>query len=169
MRASILNFRTRFSVSLFALFIVIAAVIISCDSKSVAESDEDYSHIDPSTLQKGDTIMPFRFLHPGVGDWKVEIRISGDDLHDVSHKITSRKFTTKDEKILNRIRKLRFLYGIGRIHKASSTLRVYDDIHLYEQHGLVFEKKYLALQSTRYGIMTCVDEEEFFAIMEDMY
>jgi hypothetical protein len=133
------------------------------------EVADDYTHIDPATLKKGDTIMPFRFLHPEVGDWKVEVRISGDDLHDVSHKITSRKFTATEPRLLLRFRKLRFIYGQGRTHKPSSTLRVYDDVHLYEQHGIVFEKNYLAFQSKRYGIMTCIDEEEFFNLLEDMY
>jgi hypothetical protein len=133
------------------------------------EVPDDYTHIDPATLKKGDTVLPFRFLHPEVGDWKVEVRISGDDLHDVSHKITTRKFTATEPKLLLRFRQLRFIYGKGRTHKPSSTLRVYDDVHLYEQHGIVFEKKYLAFQSTRYGIMTCIDEEEFFKLLEDMY
>lgn len=112
--------------------------------------------------------MPFRFLHPETGDWKVEIRISGDDLHDVSHKMASRKFTGTSPEVLTRLRNLRFIYGVGRSHKPSSTLRVYDHIQLYEQHGIVFEKKFLALQSNRYGIMTCADQEEFFKILEEM-
>jgi hypothetical protein len=140
--------------------------VFSCTKP--AEVTDDYTHIDPATLKKGDTIMPFRFLHPETGDWKVEVRISGDDLHDVSHKMTSRKFTATTPEVLTRIRNLRFVFGVGRKHKPTSTLRVYDDVHLYEQHGVVFEKKYLALQSTRYGIMTCADEEEFFSILDEM-
>jgi hypothetical protein len=156
------------ALTLCTRYAILLAVLASCRQKEEPPL-EDYSHIDPATLTKGDTIKPFRFLHPAVADWKVEIRISGDDLHDVSRKITSRKFTATDEKLLNRFRKLRFLYGVGRPHKPSSTLRVFDDIHLYEQHGIVFEKKYLAFQSKRYGIMTCIDEEEFFKLLEEMY
>jgi hypothetical protein len=149
------------------LLLSLSIALSACDrSKPILE---DYTHIDPATLKKGDTITPFQYLHPEVADWKVEVRISGDDLHDVSHKITSRKFSATKPALLNRFRKLRFIYGVGRVHKPSSTLRVYDDIHLYEQHGIVFEKKYLALQSQRYGIMTCVDEEEFFTLLEEMF
>jgi hypothetical protein len=150
--------------------LLLSILLVLCAScKKATPPLEDYTHIDPSTLSKGDTIMPFRFLHPETADWKIEVRISGDDLHDVSHKLSSRKFSATDPKLLNRFRKLRFLYGIGRLHKPSSTMRVYDDIRLYEQHGIVFEKKYLALQSQRYGIMTCVDQEEFFRLLEQMY
>jgi hypothetical protein len=149
--------------------LVLAIVVLTVSSCKKAPPPEDYTHLDPSLLSKGDTIMPFRFLHPETADWKIEVRISGEDLHDVSHKLPSRKFSATDPKLLNRFRKLRFLYGIGRLHKPSSTLRVYDDINLYEQHGIVFEKKYLALQSQRYGIMTCVDQEEFFSLLEEMY
>jgi hypothetical protein len=151
------------------VLLIIAALLFSNGCRKRQELVEDYSHPDPKTLSKGDTIMPFRFINPKQGDWKVEVRISGEDLHDVSHEITSRKFTTKDPKVLNRIRKLRFVYGVGRIHKPTSTFRVYDDITLYEQHGIVFEKKYLALQSKAYGIMTCADQEEFFHILTEMY
>jgi hypothetical protein len=147
--------------------VMLMAGVFSC-SKPVQEDLSQYTHIDPATLKKGDTITPFQFLHPETGDWKVEIRISGDDLHDVSHKMTSRKFTGTTPEVLTRIRNLRFIYGVGRIHKPSSTLRVYDHVTLYEQHGIVFEKKYLALQSSRYGIMTCADEGEFFKILEEM-
>lgn len=155
-------------ISLIASFsVALAACLLSC-SKPAVQDLSDYSHMDPATLKKGDTITPFRFLHPETGDWKVEVRISGDDLHDVSHKMTSRKFTGTSPEVLTRIRGLRFVYGVGRIHKPSSTLRVYDHISLYEQHGIIFEKKYLALQSSRYGIMTCVDEEEFFKILKQM-
>ena len=149
-----------------SFFVLLVLGAMSC-SKPVQVLD-DYQHIDPATLQKGDTILPFRFLHPETGDWKVEVRISGDDLHDVSHKMTSRRFSTTKPEVLERIRHLRFVFGVGRPHKPTSTLRVYDHIELFEQHGIVFEKKYLALQSTRYGIMTCADEEEFFNILKEM-
>jgi hypothetical protein len=161
-------FRLRRACSGLGVFAAALLFLAAFSCKQSTEPLDDYSHIDPSTLTKGDTITPFRFLHPEVADWKVEIRISGDDLHDVSHKFTSRKFTTTDPKVLNRFRKLRFIYGVGRQHKPSSTLRVFDDIHLYEQHGIVFEKNYLALQSKRYGIMRCADEKEFFDIVEKM-
>jgi len=152
-----------------SLFLLSVLVFFVTSCKNTSPPPEDYTHIDPSMLSKGDTIRPFRFLHPETADWKIEVRISGDDLHDVTHKLTSRKFSATDPKLLNRFRELRFLYGIGRLHKPSSTIRVYDDIKLYEQHGIVFEKKYLALQSQRYGIMTCVDQEEFFSLLEEMY
>lgn len=152
----------------FSTLFLIVLLAGACGQKP-QDDPETYSHIDPTTLSKGDTIQPFRYLHPETADWKVEVRISGDDLHDLSHKMTSRKFTATERRLLERIRRLKFLYGVGRLHKPSSTLRVYDHINLYEQHGIVFEKNYLALQSQRYGIMTCADQEEFFDILEDMY
>jgi hypothetical protein len=152
--------------SLIIAAVVICTCALSCRKKVNQLNDTEF--IDPATLSKGDTITPFRYLEPGVADWKVEVRISGDDLHDVSHKLTSRKFWTTDEEVLNRVRDLRFVYGIGRIHKPSSTLRVYDGVHLHEQHGIVFEKNYLGFQSSRYGVMTCADQEEFFRILDEM-
>jgi hypothetical protein len=148
---------------------LIAILIFNHSCKRKEVPFQDFSHPDPAQLTKGDTITPFRFIHATTGDWKVEIRISADDLLDVSKKVASRKFTTTDPEILERIRNLKFLYGVGRIHKASSTLRIYDHVNVYEQHGIVFEKNYLALQSKRYGIIRCIDEAEFFSIMEDMY
>jgi hypothetical protein len=134
-----------------------------------ADDFQDFTRLDPATLSKGDTIMPMRYIHSTTGDWKVEVRISADDLLDLNHKVASRKFTATDEKLLERIRRLKFLYGVGTIHKPSSTLRVYDHTQLFEQYGIVFEKDYLALQSKTFGIMTCVDEQEFYNIMKDMY
>ncbi len=150
--------------------VIVAILILSCSGKKSEDLPDlsDYTHVDPATLKKGDTIMPFRFIRPETGDWKVEIRISGDDLHDVSHKMTSRKFTGTTPEVLERIRKLKFIYGQGRVNKPTSTLRVFDHLRLYEQHGIVFEKKYLALQSARYGIMMCADMEEFFAVLKEM-
>lgn len=150
------------------VLVMVGVVSIWGACKKPQEILDDYSKVDYKTFVKGDTVMPFRYLHPEMGDWKVEIRISGDDLHDLSHKMTSRKFTATDAEILNRIRRLKFLYGVGRPHKASSTLRVYDHITLQEQHGIIFEKNYLAIESSAYGIMACVDEEEFFAILAEM-
>jgi hypothetical protein len=162
--------KSRFILIPFILIFFCLNFFVSCKKAPEEPEDiQDFVHIDPATLKKGDTIMPFRFIHPKTGDWKVEIRISGDDLHDLSHKMTSRKFTATDVKLLDRIRHLKFIYGVGRLHKPSSTLRVYDDVKLYEQHGIVFEKNYLALQSTRYGIMICAHQEEFFQIMAEMY
>jgi hypothetical protein len=152
--------------SLIVVLVAISVCALSC-RKKVAELDEK-AHLDPTTLSKGDTITPFRYLDPDVADWKVEVRISGDDLHDVSHKLTSRKFSTTDTEVLNRVRNLRFIFGVGRPHKPSSTLRVFDGVHLYEQHGIVFEKNYLDFQSSRYGVMKCADQEEFFRILDEM-
>jgi hypothetical protein len=142
-------------------------ILLGCQRRT--DVFQDFSRIDPSTLSKGDTIMPLRYIHPTTGDWKVEIRISADDLLDLNHKVASRKFTATDEKLLERIRALKFVYGVGTIHKPTSTLRVYDDTQLFEQYGIVFEKNYLALQSKAFGIMTCVDQEEFYDVMEEMY
>lgn len=55
------------------------------------------------------------------------------------------------------------------MQRPTSTLRVYNDIKLYEQYGIVFEKKYMALQSKEFGIMMCADQNEFFDILEEMY
>lgn len=147
---------------------VIVSLAAACGKES-APSTEAYTHYDPTTLHRGDTITPFRYIHPTIGDWKVEVRISSEDLFDISKRIASRKFTASSPELLERFRKLRFIYGVGTMQRPTSTLRVYNDIKLYEQYGIVFEKKYMALQSKEFGIMMCADQNEFFDILEEMY
>jgi hypothetical protein len=155
----------RFAAKTFFFFLF---ALMACNNAPLIQ--EDNSIIDPASLSKGDTIKLFRFINPDEHDWKIEIRISGDDLHDIaSKKMTSRKFSTTDEKVLERVRQWKFIYGIRPLHKATSTLRVYRNGELYDKYGLILEKKWTGLQSQKYGLVQAADMEEIFSTIEEMY
>jgi hypothetical protein len=145
-------------------------MMIACTRKeSVSHEGNSPIHIDETKLKKGEIIQPFAYIDPKDHDWKVEIRISGEDLLDVSHKkMTSRKFWTSKKEILNKVRGWKFVYGRPATYKASSTLRVYRDNQMIDKHGIVLEKNTLGFQSVKYGMLEPVDKDEMFNTIEEM-
>lgn len=151
--------------SLLFLNLIIILSLFSCSN----EGEKKAEPLDPATLVKGDTIQPLAYINPDEHDWKVEIRISGEDLHDVSHKrMKLRQFWTSEEKILKEIREWKFIYGGEAVHKASSTLRVYRNNELIEKYGIILEKRTSGMQSIKLGFLRPVDPEEMFRTMEEM-
>ena len=152
------------------LFFCVLALITACQrEESVSHKGNSPLHIDETTLKKGDIIQPFSYINPDDHDWKVEIRISGEDLHDIAHKrMRSRRFWTSEAEVLNKIREWKFKYGKGITHNATSTLRIYRDNVLIEKHGIVMEKKTFGFQSSKYGNLQPLDDEEMFRTIEEM-
>ena len=151
----------------FAKFVLVLlfGFCIACTKKKAVE---DYTMIDPSTLTKGDTITPFRYINPKDHDWRVVIRVSGEDLVDVSHKLTTRMFSTTDPDVLERIRKWRFIYKRDGVMDASSTVRIFKNDELEETYGIVLEKKWVGLQSKKLGLIQSVNHDELLEIIREM-
>lgn len=151
--------------------LVLVLVIFGC-SREQSASHEGNSplHIDETKLKKGDVIRPFAYIKPREHDWKVEIRISGEDLLsiDPGRKMASRRFWTSEEDVLNEIAAWEFVYGRKATHNASSTIRVYRDNQLVEKHGIVIERHTLAFQSVKYGMLMPNNDELLFRAIEHM-
>ena len=138
--------------------------------KSVSHEGNSPLYIDETKLKAGDIIKPFSYINPEEHDWKVEIRVSGEDLLDLGRrKMKSRKFWTSDEILLQRIRLWEFKFGKKSVQRATSTIRVYRDNQLIDKHGLVLEKQAsLGFQSTKYGLLEPVDQEDLFELINEM-
>jgi hypothetical protein len=137
--------------------------------ESVSHEGNSPMFIDETKLKKGDIIQPFAYIDPSEHDWKVEIRISGEDLLDIGHKrMTSRKFWTTQKDVLLKVREWKFKYGRSISHTAHSTLRVYRDNQLIDKHGIVIEKHTMGFQSVKFGMLEPVDSEDMFRLIEDM-
>jgi hypothetical protein len=153
--------------ALYLPAIIVLSCVQACGSRENTMLER--APLEAKTLAAGDTIAPFAYIDAADDDWKVEIRISGEDLHDVSHKrMKTRKFWSSDREVLAKVRSWKFIYGRGAIHKASSTLRVYNDTKLIEKYGIILEKKVVGLQSTELGFLTPVDPESLFSTLEEM-
>jgi hypothetical protein len=152
------------------VFVLIASLLPGCTRKeSVSHEGNSPLFIDETTLKKGDIIQPFAYINPGDHEWKVEIRISGEDQLDLGvRKMTSRKFWTTKNDVLEKIRQWKFVYGRSSSHPAHSTLRVYRDNQLVEKHGIIIEKHTMGFQSVKYGMLEPVDWEEMFKLIEHM-
>jgi hypothetical protein len=129
---------------------------------------EDYSPLDPATLKVGDTVTPFRYINPATHDWRVVVRVSGEDLVDVSHKLHTRMFSTTDEEVLEKLRKWKFTYKKSGVVNASSTVRVFKNDELEETYGIVLEKKWMGLQSKKFGLLVSVRHDEMLDILKEM-
>jgi hypothetical protein len=138
--------------------------------KSISHEGNSPLHIDETKLKPGDVIKPFEYLNAGEHDWKVEIRISGDDLLDLSkRKMSSRKFWTSDELLLERIKNWQFVFGKKGKYKPTSTFRIYRDNQLIDKHGLVIEKHFMmGYQSTKYGLLEPKDQDDMFDLINEM-
>lgn len=149
-----------------ALTVFLVFLLSSCGPK---EKETWPEPVDPAKLLKGDTIAPFAFIHPENYDWKIEVRVSGDDLYDVAHKrLKIRYFWTTEEEVLEKIRKLRFVYGKPATHKASSTMRIFQNGKLIEKYGLILEKNAIGLQSQKLGFIEVTEPEHLFETLEHM-
>lgn len=153
------------------VWMLASILVFGCSrEKSVSHEGNSPLYIDETKLKAGDVIRPFSYINPDEHDWKVEIRISGEDLLDLGRrKMKSRKFWTTDEELLERIKMWQFTFGQKGIHKATSTIRVYRDNQLIDKHGLVLEKHAtLGFQSTKYGLLEPVDQEDLFELINEM-
>ncbi len=150
---------------------LLAAVLWAC-SREESQSHEQNSpmHIDETKLKAGDVIKPFAYINPDEHDWKVEIRISGEDLLDidVTRKMTSRKFSTTKKDVLTKISNWEFVYGRKSSYRPTSTLRVYRDNQMIEKHGIIIERNHLGFQSVKYGMLMPVDENAMFQTIDEM-
>lgn len=155
----------------FGFVLILVLAIFGCSRKQ-SESHEGNSplHIDETQLKKGDVFRPFAYIKPREHEWKVEIRISGEDLLDidVSRQMTSRRFWTTDASVLHEIAAWEFVYGRKATHNASSTLRIYRDNQLVEKHGIVIERHTLGFQSVKYGLLIPKSDELLFRAIEHM-
>lgn len=146
-------------------------MVFAC-SREQSESHERNSpmHIDETKLKDGDVVKPFAYIDPDEHEWKVEIRISGEDLLDidVSRKMTSRKFSTTSKDVLTKISNWEFVYGRKNTHRPTSTLRIYRDNQMVEKHGIVIERHHLGFQSLKYGTLMPVDENAMFHTIDEM-
>jgi hypothetical protein len=150
---------------------LLASIIWTCSrDQSVSHDANSPLHIDETKLKSGDVIRPFAYIDPEKHDWKVEIRISGEDLLDIdaSRKMTSRKFSTTKTEVLGKIAGWEFVYGKKSTHRPTSTLRVYRDNQLVEKHGIVIERHHLGFQSVKYGMLSPVDENAMFQTIDQM-
>lgn len=138
--------------------------------QSISDQGNSPLFIDETKLKSGDVIKPFAYIDPDKHDWRVEIRISGEDLLDLGkRKMHSRKFSTDETELLNRIREWEFTFGKKSKQRASSTFRVYRDNQLVDKHGLVLEKNAsLGYQSTKYGLLEPVDQDDMFELINEM-
>lgn len=153
------------------IWLVPLIIFAGCDrNKSISHQGNSPLFIDETKLKPGDVIQPFAYIDPDEHDWKVEIRISGEDLLDLAkRKMHSRKFSTTDPKLLNRIKNWEFVFGKKSTHRPSSTFRVYRDNQLIDKHGLVLEKNAsLGYQSTKYGLLEPVDPDDMFELINEM-
>lgn len=154
------------------LITALITVFLSTCGRKESQSHEQNSpmHIDETKLKDGDVIKPFAYINPDEHDWKVEIRISGEDLLDidVSRKMTSRKFSTTKKEVLSQISNWEFVYGRKSSYRPTSTLRVYRDNQMIEKHGIVIEHNHLGFQSVKYGMLMPVDENAMFQTIDEM-
>lgn len=148
--------------------VIVLLMVVFCTACTEQKAVEDYTMIDPSSLTKGDTITPFRYINPKDHDWRVVIRVSGEDLVDVSHKLTTRMFSTTDRDVLERIRKWKFIYKRDGVMNASSTIRVFKNDELEETYGIILEKKWVGLQSKKLGLIQSVNHDELLEIIREM-
>ncbi len=141
-------------------------------SRQRSESHEGNSplHIDETKLKAGDVIKPFSYINPDEHDWKVEIRISGEDLLDINpaRKMTSRKFSTSRKEVLTKISNWEFEYGRKSSYRPTSTIRIYRDNQMIEKHGIVIERNFFGFQSVKYGMLIPIDENAMFRTIEEM-
>lgn len=150
------------------MVLVVAMTLTACSEKPGAPVAEDYSPLDPATLHIGDTVKPFRYINPATHDWRVVIRVSGEDLVDVSHKLHTRMFSTTDEIVLNKFRDWKFVYKKSGVVNASSTVRVFKNDDLEETYGIVLEKKRMGLQSKKFGLLISVRHDELLDLLKEM-
>lgn len=156
----------KLKIAVVTSIIVFVFVFSSCQQPETVV--EDYSPIDIAALKVGDTIMPFRYINPKDHDWRVVVRVSGEDLVDVSHKLTTRMFSTTDTKVLQRIRKWKFVYRKQGVVDASSTIRVFKNDELEDTYGIVLEKRWLRIQSKKIGVLESVRHDELLDILKEM-
>ncbi len=154
----------------FVLAVLVLQLIGCSREQSVSHEKNSPLHIDETKLKKGDVIRPFAYIDPSEHEWKVEIRISGEDLLDIDagRKMTSRRFWTTDSDVLREVSAWEFVYGRKITHNASSTLRIYRDNQLVEKHGIVIERHTLAFQSVKYGMLMPVNDELLFRAIDHM-
>ena len=151
----------------FGALVFSMVVFSSCREKRVVVVD-NFEPIDMTKLSIGDTVMPFRFINPAEHDWRIVVRVSGEDLVDLSHKLTTRMFSTTDEEELNRFRNWKFIYRKVGVTDASSTIRVFKNEKLEETYGIVLEKKWIGIQSKKLGLLQSVRHEELLDLLKDM-
>lgn len=147
------------------VFISCCAFCFSCTKPA---ENPPVSVLDPASLVKGDTIHPFAFIDTKNHDWHVVVRISGEDLVDVSHKLKTRMFSTTNTELIKKIRKWKFIYHRHGVTRASSTLRVFKDDELVETYGIVLEKEWVGLQSKELGLIKSVHKDELLEIIREM-
>jgi hypothetical protein len=138
--------------------------------KSISDQGNSPLFIDETKLKPGEVIKPFAYIDPDKHDWRVEIRVSGEDLLDLGkRKMHSRKFSTDEPELLSRIREWEFKFGKKSTQRATSTFRVYRDNQLVDKHGLVLEKNAsLGYQSTKYGLLEPINQEDMFELINEM-
>jgi hypothetical protein len=156
-------------IGVMVLFVAINAMMLcACSEKANTPVVENYSPLDPAMLQIGDTVTPFRYINPITHDWRVVVRVSGEDLVDVSHKLHTRMFSTTDENVLKRLRNWKFVYKRTGVVNASSTVRVFKNDELEETYGIVLEKKWMGLQSKKFGLLVSVRHDELLELLKEM-
>src|SRR5690606_20060102 len=149
------------------IMLVLSVVINSCNKTETRDERELLDH-DMRNLSIGDTIAPFRYVNSSNDDWRVVIRISGEDLFDVSHHLNTRMFYSTEDKVLERIRQWKFIYRRGGVRDASSTLRVFKDDKLEQTYGLIIEKNLVGIQSKEAGLLEAVNSLELLEIIKLM-
>jgi hypothetical protein len=77
-------------------------------------------------------------------------------------------FSTTDEEVLEKLRKWKFTYKKSGVVNASSTVRVFKNDELEETYGIVLEKKWMGLQSKKFGLLVSVRHDEMLDILKEM-
>ncbi len=159
-----------FAVESILPFLTGLALFVSAISCNKTPSDEKqlFSDVDTITFSNGETVHPFSYIKPNEKGWKVVIEISGDDLENGSHNISGRKLSSNASAVLTRISQWAFTYEGGDLATVTSSIVVYKDETLVDQHGIVLNNETIGLQSIKYGWITPKNPEEIITTIRLM-
>ena len=144
-----------------ALSVFVFVCFVSCNLETQSDTPL-YSDVDTTTFNKGDTVYPFSYINPKERGWKVVIEISGDDLDDLSVRVPGRKLSSTKPKVLNQVRKWKFVYNGGDLATVTSSILVYKNGTLVDQQGIVLDKDQVGLQSIKYGWISPANSNQVY-------
>ena len=151
----------RILISIFYLLL-----FIGCNENHKAASTNkpktaDNPVIDSTSYKPGDTVLPFKDYLFSEGNWKAEIKISSDDVMDLSEVVPKRStMTCIDVNVLEKIKKWKFVYTEGDIATVLNTVNLFKNDSLFVSYQIVLDKKEVGLQSRQYGWMPAVDSNQ---------
>jgi hypothetical protein len=121
----------------------------------------DVPNLNSTNYKSGDTVLPFKDCLLSDGNWKAEIKISSDDMMDLSDGIPKRsKMISTDLDVLEKIKNWRFIYTEGDMATVLNTINLFRNDSLILSYQIVLDKQEVGLQSRQYGWMPAVDSNQ---------